>query len=301
MWSEYALDVVDAVARTGSFSAAAQDLHRVPSAISYTVRQLEQWLAVPLFERRHRDVVLTPAGKVFVDEARILTKKMIATRRQCQQVANGWRGELRVAVDRIVKPARTRRLVLDFYRHFPDTELIIHSEVFNGVWDALVDGRADVAIGATRAIPVGGRFSFRDMGFMDWHCVVSPQHPLAQLSGALRDDQLRPYPALCLEDTSRTLPKRDTWTLDNQRRLVVPDWTCALECLTEGLCVGMMPAHRVIPWIEQNKLQVLTLENRFPDSPCCLTWDQSNPSPSLAWLLDYMGDTETMNEEWLRD
>lgn len=75
MWSEYALEVVDAVARTGSFSAAAQDLHRVPSAISYTVRQLEQWLAVPLFERRHRDVVLTPAGKVFVDEARILTKK----------------------------------------------------------------------------------------------------------------------------------------------------------------------------------------------------------------------------------
>jgi len=64
MWSEYALEVVDAVARTGSFSAAAQDLHRVPSAISYTVRQLEQWLAVPLFERRHRDVVLTPTTPV---------------------------------------------------------------------------------------------------------------------------------------------------------------------------------------------------------------------------------------------
>ncbi|PYA74783.1 LysR family transcriptional regulator, partial [Serratia marcescens] len=56
MWSEYSLEVVDAVARTGSFSAAAQELHRVPSAVSYTVRQLEQWLAVPLFERRHRDV-----------------------------------------------------------------------------------------------------------------------------------------------------------------------------------------------------------------------------------------------------
>ncbi|SUB17061.1 putative DNA-binding transcriptional regulator [Pantoea agglomerans] len=42
MWSEYALEVVDAVARGGSFSAAAQELHRVPSAISYTVRQLEK-------------------------------------------------------------------------------------------------------------------------------------------------------------------------------------------------------------------------------------------------------------------
>lgn len=41
-------EVADAVARNGSFSAAAQELHRVPSAVSYTVRQLEEWLAVPL-------------------------------------------------------------------------------------------------------------------------------------------------------------------------------------------------------------------------------------------------------------
>ncbi|MGP4129749.1 LysR family transcriptional regulator [Pantoea tagorei] len=75
MWSEYALEVVDAVARTGSFSAAAQELHRVPSAVSYTVRQLESWLAVPLFERQHRDVALTPAGEHFVREGREVIKK----------------------------------------------------------------------------------------------------------------------------------------------------------------------------------------------------------------------------------
>lgn len=75
MWSEYALEVVDAVARGGSFSAAAQELHRVPSAISYTVRQLETWLAVPLFERQHREVVLTPAGEHFVREGRSVIKK----------------------------------------------------------------------------------------------------------------------------------------------------------------------------------------------------------------------------------
>lgn len=78
MWSEYSLDVVDAVARHGSFSAAAQELHRVPSAISYTVRQLEEWLAVPLFVRRHRDVELTPAGRLFIDEARGVMKKCSA-------------------------------------------------------------------------------------------------------------------------------------------------------------------------------------------------------------------------------
>lgn len=51
MWSEYSLEVVDAVARNGSFSAAAQELHRVPSAVSYTVRQLEEWLGGAAFDR----------------------------------------------------------------------------------------------------------------------------------------------------------------------------------------------------------------------------------------------------------
>ncbi len=165
MWSDYSLEVVDAVARNGSFSAAAQELHRVPSAMSYTVRQLEEWLAVPLFERRHRDVELTPAGALFLKEGRSVIKKMQITRQQCQQIANGWRGHLSIAVDNIVKPQRTRQLIVDFYRHFSDVELrVSQPEVFNGVWDALADGRAEMAIGATQAIPVGGGFAFRDMG-----------------------------------------------------------------------------------------------------------------------------------------
>ncbi len=47
----------------------------MPSAVSYTVRQLEEWLAVPLFERRHRDVELTPAGVWFLQEGRSVIKK----------------------------------------------------------------------------------------------------------------------------------------------------------------------------------------------------------------------------------
>ena len=57
---------------------------------------------------------------------------------------------------------------------------------------------------------------------MNWLCVVSAKHPLATVAGLLSDDQLRPFASLCMTDTSRNLPKRDTWTLDNQRRLVVP-------------------------------------------------------------------------------
>lgn len=95
-----------------------------------------------------------------------LTLQLWITRQQCQQIANGWRGQLAIAVDNIVKPERTRQMIVDFYRHFDDVELLVFQEVFNGVWDALSDGRVELAIGATQAIPVGGRYTFRDMGML---------------------------------------------------------------------------------------------------------------------------------------
>ena len=206
---------------------------------------------------------------------------------------------MKVAVDSIVKPQRCRQLVLDFYRQFPDVELLLEYEVYNGVWDALADDRTDIVIGATSAVPVASQFTFRDMGLLNWLCVVSSRHPLAAVEGLLSDDQLRPFASLCMTDTSRNLPKRDTWTLDNQRRLVVPHWASAIDCLRDGLCVGMAPAHLVQPWIERGELTALQLSRPFPASPSCVAWAQNKLSPAMAWLLDYLGDTETLNQEWL--
>ncbi len=179
---------------------------------------------------------------------------MQITRQQCQQIANGWRGQLAIAVDNIVRPERTRQMIVDFYRHFDDVELLVFQEVFNGVWDALSDGRVELAIGATQAIPVGGRYAFRDMG------------TLASMPGPLSDDILRNWPSLVREDTSRTLPKRITWLLDNQKRVVVPDWESSATCLSAGLCVGMVPLGMVnLQATRDGAGRVVQLFNCCPD------------------------------------
>ncbi len=190
-----------------AFSAAARELHRVPSAVSYTVRQLKS-AGGAAFERRHRDVELTAAGAWF-QRRTLCCQKMQITRQQCQQIANGWRGQLAIAVDNIVRPERTRQMIVDFYRHFDDVELCLSGSVQRCL-DALSDGRVELAIGATRAIPVGGRYAFRDMGMLSWSCVVASHHPLALMDGPFSDDTLRNWPSLVREDTSRTLPKRIT-------------------------------------------------------------------------------------------
>ena len=62
----HALPAFEAAARLGSFQAAAAALHLTPSAISHRIRQLETHLGQDLFERRHRAIALTPAGRRYL-------------------------------------------------------------------------------------------------------------------------------------------------------------------------------------------------------------------------------------------
>ena len=300
MFSYTELQVIDVVARCESFSTAADELHKVPSAISYTIRSIEERLAVQLFIRLHRKVELTPAGKFFVEESRKLLKQMESIKLRTQQVANGWCESVTVALDNIVREQQVNQLVRDFYRTFSDVELHLTMEVFNGVWDALADGRADIAIGATTAIPVGGNFAHRDMGTLTWKFVVAPHHPLATAHHPLTVPELAQYPAVCLEDTARSLPKRLTWLMDNQRRIVVPNWHSALQCLRGGLGISIVPSHMAVPLLEKGELIEKELAVKPPVSPCCLAWNKSKMSPAVIWILNYLGDSEKLHQDWIR-
>lgn len=299
MLSEFSFELIDIVARHGSFTAAAHKLHKVPSAISYAVKQVEDELGVILFERHHRSVSLTTAGEHFVKQARVMLAQMNALKRESQCIANGWQPTLAIALDNIVRADRISVLIADFYRQFDDVELIISIEVFNGVWEALATGRSDIAIGATTAIPVGGFYQYTDMGEINWAFLVSRDHPLADVDHPLSNDELRPYPSICLEDTSREIPKRLTWLLNNQRRLVVPDWIRAINCFREGLGIGYMPTHLAAPFIKAGALIEKQLIHPVLPSNCCLAWNADKMSPAHKWVLEYLGDSDKLHREWL--
>lgn len=299
MFSQQDLHVIDAVARRGSFTAAADELCKVPSAISYTVRNIEERLAVDLFIRLHRKVELTPAGEYFVIESRKLLKQMAHMKFQTQRVANGWNQSVSVALDSVVHEERINTLVADFYTAFPDVELLLTIEVYNGVWDALVDSRADIAIGATSSIPVSGGFDYRGMGELKWTFVVSPNHPLAHAAQPISNEEIAKYPVIGLEDTARKLPKRTTLLLDNQRRLVAPNWHSAIQLLKNGLGISIMPTHMAKKYLISGELIERKIMTSFPESDCCLAWNTKRMSPAVKWLLDYLGDSEQLHQQWL--
>jgi molybdate transport repressor ModE-like protein len=97
-----ALTMMDTIARAGSFAAAARELGKVPSALTYSVRQLEDALDVLLFDRRSGQAVLTAAGEELLREGRRLLAEMDAVANRVRRVSCGWETQLTVAVDGVI-------------------------------------------------------------------------------------------------------------------------------------------------------------------------------------------------------
>jgi molybdate transport repressor ModE-like protein len=92
-----ALDLLQTVAHSGSFAAAARDLGLVPSAVTYRVRQIEDALDVLLFDRSSRQARLTEAGTELLREGARLLDDIDAVANRVRRVATGWEPQFTIA------------------------------------------------------------------------------------------------------------------------------------------------------------------------------------------------------------
>jgi DNA-binding transcriptional LysR family regulator len=258
-----ALQLVEAIARRGSFAAAAAELDRVPSAVTYAVRRLEDELDVLLFDRRGYRARLTPAGEELLREGRHLLTAAEDLVRRVRRVAKGWETELRIALDSIIPFERLLPLIAQFSAAAP-TQVRVAHEVLGGTWDALVTGRADLAIGAPGQGPsmqrLGTTIRTEKLAEVEFVFAIAPTHPLASLPEPLPLAQLRRHRQVVVGDTSQRLAPRTSGLLDAPDTLTVPSMQAKFEAQIAGLGVGYLPAHLARSAIENGRLIVKSVE-----------------------------------------
>lgn len=285
-----ALQVLDAIARKGSFAAAAEDLHRVPSAITYSVRQLEGALGVELFDRRGHRAVLTDAGEALLSQGRELLRAAADVECRVQQVARGWESELRIAVDTIVGMDRMLRLVGEFYEQKSGTRLRLMHEVLAGVWDALAAGRADLAIGASGDAPAGRSYATRILGRMDLVFVAAPFHEIVKEPRPLTDATIQKYRAVSVADSSRALPARTLNLLAGQDVLTVSSMNQKAAAHISGLGVGFLPRPVAEREAQAGRLVILPVAAGNRGGDVVIAWHPGNEGKALKWFVKRLED-----------
>jgi DNA-binding transcriptional LysR family regulator len=279
-----ALLVLDAIERKGSFAAAADELHRVPSAITYTVQKLEEDLDVLLFDRRGHRAKLTAAGRELLDEGRHLLRAAGELESRVKRVATGWEAELRIAYDDVIPVGGMLALVEAFYETPCPTRVRLGMEVLGGCWDALASDRADLAVGASGEGPSGGGYSVREMGAIEWVFAVSPRHPLASVPEPLRAEDIQKHRAVAAADSARNLPPRTLGLLGGQETLTVPHVRAKLEAQVMGLGVGNLPRYLVEPEVKAGRLVIRRTEEPRLEAPLYLAWRTAHRGKALQWF-----------------
>lgn len=134
------------IVRLKSFSKAALSCFRTQPAVSAQVRQLEQELNAPLFERLGTKIALTPAGRIFAEHA----EQILELRRRAQDGINELervpRGELMIAANEATCIYVLPKVFSEFKKQFPNVQLLIDRSYGSRVVEAVLENQADFGI-----------------------------------------------------------------------------------------------------------------------------------------------------------
>lgn len=287
--------MVRLIAQTGSFAAAARALGKVPSAVTYSIRQLEDQLDVLLFDRRSRQARLTEAGAELVREGERLLAELDSVAQRIKRVATGWEAELNVAVDSIVTERAILDLTADFLALKAPTRIRLLRETLSGTWESLVTGRADLAIGvADQPVSAAGVES-APLGAMPFVFVVAPSHPLAAIDGPVTDELLRPHRMVALADSARQMTPLTVGLLPGQDVLTVPSMAFKIDAQLRGLGCGYLPEPLIREAVMAGRLLIKTRSPERRPVMLSYAWRMGgrDTGPALRWWLERLENPRT--------
>ncbi len=135
------------IAESGSFSAAAERLYIAQSALSRQIRELEQQLDTPLFERTARQPRLTAAGTAFLPRARNLLQDLEKAGDLARAVGQGLRGSLRLSHSSTVPLTGALLQRVSGYLHDNEgVSMEIAQLSSEGQLEELAEGRLDIGL-----------------------------------------------------------------------------------------------------------------------------------------------------------
>lgn len=283
-----ALEVLDAIARKGSFAAAADELNRVPSAISYTIQKLEQDLGVVLYRKEGRKSVLTHAGQILLEQGREILDAAERLAIATKKTHYGWEPVFNIAIDSILSFDFIYPAIACFYEIQPDIEINLFEEVLGGAPEAVGSGRADLVIGAgSDTVPSPG-LRFEPIQEIEWLFAVAPGHELMQAELPLTRKRIEQCRFVVVRDSARDHAPKTRRVFSKRPVLSVPSVTAKIKAQCLGLGVGFLPAHRIRAQLENKLLIALPVEDMTLRETIYMACKVSNKGKVLRWFLDYL-------------
>ena len=270
-----ALAMLQVIAETGSFAAAARASNMVPSALTYRVRQMEEALDVLLFDRSSRQARLTEAGAELLREG----------------AATGWEPQFTIAVDSIIDHATVMELCTTFFRLNPPTRLRLRAEVLSGTLEALASGQAELALGVVMDTNTKTGMQRQLLGAVRFVFAVAPHHPLAQATEPISDEVILRHRAVAVADSVQHGAGLSVGLLAGQDVFTVTGMPAKMDAQIRGLGIGFLPTCLAQPYIDTGRLIVKRVDRPEYLAQVSYAWRKSakaGQGRALQWWLEQL-------------
>ena len=166
------------LARTGSFTQTARELHLTQSGISHSMKALESETGCRLLDRLGKKVVLTQAGEQLLQHAEKILSEMESARESLKQLGKWGKGRLRLgasttACQQIIPP-----VLREFKESFPEHVITLEPGDTPELVGALLKQRIDLAL--TLEADKESQLEFHPLFSDELQFIVSARHPWAQ-------------------------------------------------------------------------------------------------------------------------
>lgn len=254
------LRVLVTIRDAGSFSAAGRSLGRVQSAISQTVKALEDAHGVALFDRSKHKPTLTAVGEVLVEQARTVLASADRFAAIAAGTQKGLEPSLSLAIDPLVPTAPLIDSLRALQETFPDLPVSFSTEGVNGAERRLRDGSASLAF--CPLLPsVPADLTVYPIMELRLTPVVAPEHPLARLRRKLGRADLEAHVQLVL--SSGPGAEGPSYGVISPRVWRFVDLGRRLDFLLAGFGWCKMPPYLVAPYLASRRLVKLEIADEY--------------------------------------
>ena len=239
------------LARAGSFTLAAKELFLTQSAVSHSMRALEESVGCRLLDRLGKKVAMTQAGEQLLVHAEKILGEMDRAREGLEHLGKWGHARLRLGSSATMSHYLLPPVLREFKRQFPDCRIVIEPGDTLEVLPMVEDGRIDLALALelrhNQAVEVVPLFS-DDLRFL-----VSPEHPWAQ-TGRVKQEEIARQNYILYEKASLTFRMIQEFFREDDIILNTVIEMGSMGAIKELVKLGL-GVSILAPWIAENELR----------------------------------------------
>lgn len=248
---------LDALARHGTFAAAAKALHKGHSAVVYLVEKLEEQTGLEVLDRGGYRNKLTSSGAQVLEHCR----RLLAAERDlvaaCDEIKTGWEPSLRVVFDGIFPAGPILDVVGALSAAGAPTCLQVGTSFLGEVEQRFLREDADVMI--TVLAPQTAGLRVIKLPPLRARLVAHRSHPLSRHRGKLRREDLDPHVLVTVRGSDPRL-QLSTVSLEHRSTVHLEDFAAKKAVILRGVGFGWLPEHMIERELRRGELVALPLD-----------------------------------------